>query len=311
MYDKDIKAIKAAMTSATTKSSQNLESPFPQALISLEENAAEMATLLDSLVRHFDLCVQAIKHTEGGFAAVKQAASNNQLPEGVTVSGVIQEPGMDSGILEPISEEDRKQMLAVLASDATEVEDVVLELHQRLQSMEEQFERSQEHLSTLTATYSSTIAAFTLLEQVGSRLPAYIASSQDFLLRWADYKAQIADQLDELEGTRVFYEGYMTSYRSLIEEVSRRKAAEDKMKSVLRKAMEQVKKLHDADSREREAFRRHVGDFLPSDLWPGLIADAPRYEITVVGEDVDFEIQPEIEEKEAEGLGLNEGHDRK
>lgn len=305
MYDKDTKSMKAAMTSSTSKLSPNLESPIPQVLSSLEENAAEMAALLDSLVRHFDLCVQAIKHTEGGFAAVKQAASNNQLPEGVTVSGVIQETGTDSGILEPISEEDRRQMLAVLASDAVEVEDVVLELHQRLQSMEEQYEQIQEHVSTLTAAYSSTIAAFTLLEQIGSRLPAYIASSQDFVLRWADSKAQIAGQLDELEGMRVFYEGYMSSYRGLIEEVSRRKTAEEKMKSILRKAMEQVRKLHDADSREREAFRRNIGDFLPSDLWPGLVTDAPRYEITVEGDHEEIESLPEVEKKEAEGFVLN------
>ena len=277
------------MISSTSKSSQNLESPIPRVLRSLEENVAEMAALLDSLVRHFDLCVQAIKHTEGGFAAVKQAASNNQLPEGITVSGVIQEPGADSGILEPISDEDRRQMLTVLASDAAEVEDVVLELHQRLQSMEEQYGQIQEHVSTLTVAYSSTIAAFTLLEQIGSHLPTYISSSQDFLLRWADSKAQIAEQLEDLEGMRVFYEGYVSSYHGLIEEVSRRKAVEEKMKAILKKAVEQVRKLHDADSREREAFRREVGEFLPSDLWPGLVADAPRFEITIMDEENEIE----------------------
>lgn len=271
------------MTSSTSISS-HLESPIPQLIQSLEENAAEMASLLDSLVQHFDLCVNAIKHTEGGFAAVKKAATDNQLPDGVTVSGVIEETGKDSG-LEPLSDEDRKQMLTVLSNDAGEVEDVVLELNQRLQSMEEQYDQIQEHVGTLTASYTSTIAAFTILETIGSRLPAYIASSQDFLLRWADLKAQIGEQMEELESIRIFYEGYMASYHDLIKEVERRKAAEEKMKAILKKGMEQVRKLHDSDTREREAFRRDVGDYLPSDLWPELVADAPRFEITIVGEE--------------------------
>jgi len=256
-----------------------------------------MASLLDSLVQHFDLCVNAIKHTEGGFAAVKKAATDNQLPDGVTVSGVIEEPSNDSG-LKPLSDEDRRQMLTVLSNDAAEVEDVVLELHQRLQSMEEQHDQIQEHVATLTASYTSTIAAFTILETIGSRLPAYIASSQDFLLRWADYKAQIFEQMEELESMRIFYEGYMTSYHGLIEEVARRKAAEDKMKALLKKTMEQVRKLHDADRREREAFRRYVGDYLPSDLWPGLVANAPRFDITIVGEEIEGE--GDAEQKESQ-----------
>jgi autophagy-related protein 17 len=288
--------MKAAMSSSTS-ASHNLESPIPHVLQSLEENAAEMASLLDSLVSHFDLCVNAIKHTEGGFAAVKQAATNNQLPEGVTVSGVIQEPGNDSGMLEPLSEEDRRQMLTVLSSDAAEVEDVVLELHQRLSSMEEQFEQIQDHVTNLTASYNSTITAFTLLESIGSRLPTYIASSQDFLLRWQDSKAQISEQMEELESMRVFYEGYISSYQGLIEEVTRRKTAEEKMKAVLRKAMEQVKKMHDADSKEREAFRRDVGDFLPSDLWPGLVADAPRWEVSIVDDETGADDRPEMQKK--------------
>jgi len=33
------------------------------------------------------------------------------------------------------------------------------------------------------------------------------------------------------------------------------------------------------DATEREAFRLDQGDFLPSDLWPGLSNPPPRYEV--------------------------------
>jgi autophagy-related protein 17 len=274
------------MSSSTDTSRSSTESPIPKFLHGLESNAAEMASLLDSLVRHFDLCVNAIKHTEGGFAAVKQAANDNQFPDGVTVSGVIQDTGNDSGlVLEPLSAEDRKQMLTILSNDAAEVEDVVAELHQFLATMEEEYEQIQDHVTSVSSAYASTTAAFSLLESIGTRLPVYMANSQEFLLRWADSKAQIEEQMDELEGMRVFYEGYLSSYDGLIMEVSRRRAAEEKMKALLRKTMEQVQKLHESDTKEREGFRREVGDFLPSDLWPGLVADAPQFEIDVIGDE--------------------------
>lgn len=261
-----------------------------------------MGSLLESLVQHFDLCVNAIKHTEGGFAAVKQAATNNQLPDGVTVSGVIEGNGKDSGNLEPLSEEERLEMLNVLSDDAAQVEDVVQELHHRLGLMEEQYEQIQDHVATSTASYSSTKAAFTLLESTGSRLPIYLASSHDFLARWEESKAHIHEQMEELESMRVFYEGYLSCYDGLILEVSRRRASEEKMKGILRKAMEQVRKLHAVDTSEREAFRRDVGDFLPSDLWPGLVADAPRYEVAILSDDEGDEAKengstPELDKK--------------
>jgi autophagy-related protein 17 len=85
-----------------------------------------MAALLDSLVQHFDLCVNAIRHTEGGYAAVRKAASS-QPPgaEAVSVSGVMNtenDPPSD----EPISDEERREMFDVLEKDASQVDDVVM-----------------------------------------------------------------------------------------------------------------------------------------------------------------------------------------
>lgn len=310
-FDSDIQSIKSAMKAQSTFAHEAAESPLPPILQSLEENATEMAGLLQSLVRHYDVCVTAVKNTEGGFAAVQQAASNNQLPEGVTVSGVIQESGKDSGVQAPLSEEERREMLTILSNDAAEVEDVVQELHHRLTSMEEQHEHIQEHISAVKSSYSSVTAAFDILEAIGARLPAYIASSTDFLARWAEFKALISEQMQELESMRVFYEGYLSCYDGLILEVSRRRASEEKMKAILKKALEQVRKLHDADSRERAAFRREVGDFLPSDIWPGLVADAPRYEVNIMGDDEDDEDKesystPELDKKVVEEAAKRE-----
>lgn len=255
-------------------------SPIPENLQVLENHAHEMASLLDSLVSHFDLCVNAIRHTEGGFAAVRKAASD--LPPGaepVSVSGVMNaSQSHDQGQDEPPTEEERLDMLEVLENDASQVEDVVAELRERLGEMETRFEVIQEHVGKVAANYTSTTAAFSILESISAHLPGYLMASSDFRAQWEETKLQIKDQLHELEGMRLFYENYHASYDGLILEVHRREQSEEKVRSIMKKAMEQIDKVVEADMRERDAFRGDVGDFLPGDLWGGVAEPAPRWQ---------------------------------
>lgn len=271
----------SAPTLGNSNSNASLnQSPVPENLQALEIHAQEMASLLDSLVSHFDLCVNAIRHTEGGYAAVRKATSD--LPPGaepVSVSGVMNN-SQTAGEEEPLSEEARKEMLGVLEDDANQVEDVVAELRERLNEMETRFEVIQEHVSNLTATYTTTTNAFAILESISAHLPGYLMASSDFRIRWDEIKMQIQEQLKELESMRLFYENYHASYDGLILEVYRRKQSEEKVKAIMKKAMEQVEKVVEADMREREAFRGDVGEFLPFDLWGGVADGAPKWEFS-------------------------------
>jgi autophagy-related protein 17 len=256
---------------------------IPDNLQALETHAQDMASLLDNLVSHFDLCVNAIRHTEGGFAAVRKAASS--LPPGVepvSVSGVM-ETSQNLNEEGPLSDEERREMLGVLENDAAQVEDVVAELREHLSEMETKHEAILGHVSDLTATYNSTVSAFNVLEQISARLPGYLMASSNFQMHWEETKLQIQEQLEELESMRVFYENYHASYDALIMEVYRRKQSEEKVKSIMKKAIEQIEKVVEADMREREAFQGDVGDFLPGDLWSGVAVGAPRWEFVPVG----------------------------
>lgn len=297
-FDDDLRALKAALKSPSASATDHefTPSPIPEHLHSLEANAQEMASLLDSLVSHFDLCVNAIRHTEGGYAAVRKAASAQ--PPGVdpvSVSGVMNtenEPLTD----EPISDEQRKELLDVLEKDASEVDDVVAELRERVDHMESSHEAIQEHVSALMATYNETTAAYQILEGIGSRLSGYIVASQDFKLRWEETKLNIQEELNDLENMRVFYENYHSSYDGLLLEVYRRKQCEEKIKTIMRRAMEQIDKVYEADMKEREGFRLDVGDYLPVDLWPSVNAAARKWEYTLIADnDSDGRSVPELD----------------
>ncbi|KAL2074098.1 hypothetical protein VTL71DRAFT_7876 [Oculimacula yallundae] len=286
-FDDDLRSLKAAMKSSpqssTSLSHSDLSSPIPSHLHTLETHAQEMAALLDSLVSHFDLCVKAIRHTEGGYAAVRKAASS-QPPESdpVSVSGVMNSEN-DPSASPTVSHEERQEMLDVLEKDAAQVDDVVMELRDYLNDMESKHEEILEHISHLTLMHSETTTAYSLLETVGARLPGYIIASQDFRIHWEETKINISEQLSELESMRIFYSNYFSSYDSLILEVYRRKQSDDKVKSIMRKAVEQIEKVYEADVREREGFRVDVGDYLPVDLWGGVNRPPRRWEFVQKG----------------------------
>ena len=319
-FDDDLRSLKQVMMSSikpsNSQSQDTQRSIIPDHLQGLEEHAQEMASLLESLTSHFDLCVNAIRHTEGGFAAVRKAASNPPPgSEPVSVSGVITSSGEQAQDIEPISDKDRKDMLKVLETDAAQVGDVVMELQDHLSDMEIKHQVVLDRLSDLTATYDETQTAFSILENIGTRLSGYIVASQDFRLRWEETKGQIQEQMEELESMRVFYENYHSCYDSLILEVARRKQVEEKIKSVMKKAMKQIDEITAVDAKEREGFKVDVGDFLPVDLYPGVNAKMRTWDSAVcekasVGEEDTTEELPEtipnLEREVVEAAGKKE-----
>lgn len=304
-FDDDLRSLRSGFKN--TKVSPPSYSPIPSHLATLEGHAQEMAALLSSLSSHFDLCLNAIRHTEGGYAAVRNAASNPPPgAEPVSVSGVMNTSHDDINE-EPLTEHEREEMLFVLEKDAAEVEDVVMELRDRQNEMEIKHDAILDHVSHLTEQFKQTTSIYKILEGVYERLPGYIIAGQDFRARWEDTKAQICGQMDDLEGMRLFYENYLSSYDGLILEVRRRKVAEEKAKTIAKKAMEQISKIYDADMKERHDFKHDVGDYLPVDLYPGINAAAPRWEFRLMEDEEAVNSSPSLERELVEVSSKRDG----
>lgn len=252
-------------------------SPVPDILHTMEERAQEMAHNLESLVKHFDLCVNAIKHTEGGGAAASQITSD--LPEGLHLSS--------DAPVEPISDEEKKEMLEVLQKDAGEVEEVVADIKDRIAEMEADNERVLRYGDRLSEELTRTTTAFRMLEDAGNKLPGYITQSQMFLYQWDEEKAKIDEYLLDLEGMREFYAGFLSAYDNLIIEVGRRRDVEMRIEKVRQDYLTKIDKLLNEEAADRNRFRQKQGDYLPVDIWPGLMKAPPRYEITMASGDAD------------------------
>ncbi|KAL8847749.1 MAG: hypothetical protein Q9221_007197 [Calogaya cf. arnoldii] len=250
-------------------------SPIPHILQSMEDRAKDMADNLESLVKHFDLCVTAIKHTEGGGDAAQRLTDD--LPEGMAVGQEIA-----SAPPEPITDQEREEMLEVLANDADQVEEVLTEIRDYINEMETLLENTTTYMAKLDEAHSNVLKAFRQLESLEARLHGFIAQSQVFVMRWDDAKGKINERMIELESLGDFYSGYLSAYDNLLVEIGRRQFMEQQMEKVLQDAMRKLETLHEEDSTKREAFKIDYGDFLPVDIWPGLTNPPLRFETTQV-----------------------------
>lgn len=281
-FEDDLQTVNNALggrTATSSSASSTFQPPnIPATLKALENHAREVAESLESLVKHFDLCVTAIQHTEGGGAAVANKLEMGELPEGVSVED-FQAP------THSIKEDEKRDMMAVLDNDAAEVEEVVIEIQDRISQMEAQLDQVQLWKEKRESENEDVMAAMKLLEQVGTRLPGYIIQSQTFVTRWGEEKLKIEEGMAGLEDLRDVYRNFLGAYDGLIVEVARRKAVRNQMEKVIREAHSKLQQLLEDDIEEREAFRLDQGEYLPMDIWSGLSDPPPKFAFSRVGDD--------------------------
>lgn len=266
-------------------SASTANQPIPHLLASLSDHSHSMAQHLTSLNTHFDMCVKAVRATEGGAAlARRRAAEVTDGGDPVSISGVITEQESHMADLEPMDPQERAEIVQVVVQDAPEVDEVVAEIQAVLQQMELEFGSLKEQFDGIKAAYIATISALQVLEEIGSRLQSYVAAEGEFAQRWEDEEDIISRKLREMGEMCRFYEGYARAYDSLLLENERRRGVEDKIQSTLRKAKENVEILLEADRKQREHFRQEVGEFLPTDLWVGMNSPPKRWMLVPVEE---------------------------
>ncbi|KAJ4399461.1 Autophagy- protein 17 [Neurospora sp. IMI 360204] len=298
-FDTDLRTLTDAMAAAASLSNPTTtaegyppdQRSIPNLLSALSEGSHLMAEHLSSLTRHFDMCVTAVRTTEGGAALARRRAAEvtssdeDQVP--VSISGVISAQESESGpsAFEPMDPLERQELLHVVMRDAAEVDDVVADIHNVLQQMEMDHASLHSLFSASRASHAATLTCFSLLEEIGARASPYIAAEAEFVQRWEDEKETIDENVTKIDELKKFYEGFLNAYGGLLLEVERRSAVEAKINSIWRKAREQVDKLVEADRREREHFRLEVGDYVPADLWGVVDRPLGRWAVVPLEED--------------------------
>lgn len=256
-------------------------SPIPSLYHDLEGHAREAAQAFQSLVQHYDLCITALRHTEGGSAAATQATGDAPVHSQDDFSAPV----------ETMSEEERQEMLNVLRKDALEVEDVVTEIRERGSEMTFLLDKIQHHINHLRNEASALSSILQIISQMTVEVKGHITTSRSFHASWLeDTRPTLLTGIEEWENQREFYERFDLAYAELLVEVSSRRRRQEKAKRKAEEAQKDLDRLHAEDERAREQFTLAQGDFLPLDIWPGLREKPRRYEVKPVAVKRDREL---------------------
>jgi len=224
----------------------------------MEDHATEMAHLLSSLVTHYELCVKALRHTEGGSDAMAAEVEVMQQSEGMLGPRLglgLDTTSVDSGSTNEQSarryssatampQEEREDMLRVLRNDASEVSDVVLEILERSASLTSSHSYIQRAADALAQSYTDLETAASQLAVLAPKVPLYIEAGAIWARRWDEERETIRQGLSELEGLLLFYEGFMGAHSALEHEVARRTKVKREVEKVLEEAIKVVRGLH-------------------------------------------------------------------
>ncbi|KAK3987526.1 autophagy-related protein 17 [Cladorrhinum sp. PSN332] len=308
-FDDDLRALEKILKSATSpsplpsaaaSSSELPYKPMPHLLAILTSHSHDMAQHLQSLNKHFDMCVTAVRSTQGGAALARRRAADMTQDNGdpLSISNDIteQESHMNGGDFEPLMDpHERAEIVQVVVQDASEVDEVVTEIHAVLQQMETAFNTLKEQADTLRGQYVASVNGFQVLEEIGVKLPSYIEAEDEFVDRWETERETVLETMERMNEARETYEGYAGAYATLLLELERRKSVEKEIRMTLRQAKQKVDKILEVDKTEREHFTQEIGEYLPADLWVGMNDALPKWEFVAV-----FDHDHEEEEREQE-----------
>lgn len=93
----------------------------------------------------------------------------------------------------------------------------------------------------------------------------------------------IGVSIREMESLVEYYTLFLVSYQRLVLEIERRREFRDKMQGVINEVTAKVGKLLTEELNTRQDVFNAVADFLPGDLWPGLLDPPPFVEIATSG----------------------------
>jgi autophagy-related protein 17 len=268
-----------------TPTSASNPSPIPSLYQDLEAHAKEAAQAFQSLVSHYDLCVTALRHTEGGSAAATQATGS--LPHN-SASEFAAPP-------EPMTSQSRQEMIQVLVKDAYEVESVVHEMRTHESEMTLLTQQIENHMLALQSEAEALSAVLQMISQITADVKFHINTSRALHTCWQnDTQPTLLAGIEEWDNQRAFYERFDLAYAELLVEISARRRRYEKARRRAEDAQRELDRLHGEDERCREMFTLAQGDFLPLDIWPGLREKPRRYEVRAVVEGDDGEDEGEM-----------------
>lgn len=235
----------------------------------IEEHAGALAELLQGLVNHYDLCVSALKHVEGGGEAARDAVQPTGLGGSNDGEQVEESLFLRKKPL-PIDDEEWQDMLAVLERDAAELEDVVAEISDRAaeqESLHDQLFGMVKKSRNRDAILRETVTMLREMREL--LLPSHLHALRTFTAEWDRLRSSMASKTTELLDLAASNEAFIAAYAELLNEIERREGVKREMRVVAEEATKELRRLSELDKVARRKFVEGFGGNLPRGIWDG------------------------------------------
>lgn len=215
------------------KNSANHDNIITKLITSNNELETDMASLLESLTNHFDQCKK----------------------------------GQDL-LSKPHSEDQKRELLQVLENDSLELPYVINILNQDYQSLK----TNCSHLQSITNKFSIFYNNFTAQFMVRLKLFGEVKLQQglNIITKKAQRVEILLEKAFEYEQSVVglidYYTNFVSSYRSLILEIERRRKINDQVEAAVSRFRKELQSIEEKERTNREDFLIQHADYLPQDI---------------------------------------------
>jgi len=149
-------------------------------------------------------------------------------------------------------ESERQEMLEVLEKDAGEVDDVVVELQERLADMEQIGAGVTKFTADLDGSYKDTLTAFSYAERFEGELLIVISKTKEYQQQHMEFQSVMVDKLGEMDRLVEHYTLFSEAYDGLLLEVGRRLEVQRRKETIINEALSHVDALNESKNNSFE-----------------------------------------------------------
>lgn len=183
------------------------------AFLELETHEHDAAVSLQSLIKHYDLCVKALRHTEGAGDAIAGGVEAHEHP--------LNASGSDEEV--PMSADERVELVQVIQNDAKEVDAVVTEINDLSEAIQDKADRIEESAASHRSEASTLGGTARMLEALGVDLSKASQQSQSAFSTWAAELEVLQRRLPEMQAIDASFKKTLNAYGGLQRHLTKRR----------------------------------------------------------------------------------------
>lgn len=191
------------------------------------------------LVRHYDLCLTALKYLEGGNDAVAHSQEDDPGAN-VDIAALHTTQNIDP----PSNVDELRDMIEAIAGDDQDLDDIVQEINVKTESMEKDLLTMRYAHDEMTRQERNQRQAARSLTSIKAHIEEHVKTAFECQERWSQLRERLEDKTSDLQNLQVFYHDFLGAYKELMVEMQRRAHARKTTEQLVLEARHELRRAY-------------------------------------------------------------------